>query len=193
MNEFTIRLIEAAAVVIATLMGPILAVQIQKLLERKRALRDRQVDVFRTLMTGRLVLTYENVKAFNAVPVEFYGQDEILQAWRSYVAYMVHVPPPGSPDLPAWDARRIDLLLDLLQKMAAHVGYPYTFVQLKNDWYRPRGHNELETDQQRIRQGVAALLEGKIQLPLDVKRFPADEELNALLKQWLKNQIPSPR
>ena len=189
MSESTLRLLEAAAVVIATLMGPILAVQIQKLLERNRALRDRQVEVFRTLMTGRLVLTYENVKAFNAVPVEFYGQTAILEAWRAYVAYMVHVPPPDSPDLPGWEVRRIDLLLDLLQKMATHVGYPYTFVQLRNDWYRPRGHDELETDQQKIRQGVAALLEGKIQLPLDVKRLPADEELNALLKEWLKKQV----
>jgi hypothetical protein len=187
MTETTLRLIEAAAVVIATLMGPILAVQIQKLLERNRALRDRQVEVFRTLMTGRLVLTYENVKAFNAIAVEFYGQDEILAAWRAYVAYMTPQP-PDAPDLSAWNARRIDLFLDLLQKMATHVGYPYTFVQLKTDWYRPRGHDELETDQQRIRQGVAALLEGKTQLPLDVKRFPIDEELNALLKQWLKSQ-----
>jgi hypothetical protein len=189
MAESTLRLIEAAAVVIATMLGPILAVQIQKLLERKRALSDRQVEVFRTLMTGRLVLTYENVRAFNAVPVEFYGQTAILEAWRAYVAYMAHVPPADSPDLPAWNLRRIDLLLDLLQKMAAHVGYPYTFVQLRNDWYRPRVHDDVEADQQKIRNGVAALLEGKIHLPLDVKRLPADEELNALLKEWLRRQI----
>jgi hypothetical protein len=189
MTESTLRLIEAAAVVIATLMGPILAVQIQKLLERKRALHYRQVEVFRTLMTGRLALTYENVRAFNVVPVEFYGQAEILEAWRAYVAHMARVPAPDHAEGPTWTARRIDLFLDLLQKMATRVGYPYTFVQLKNDWYRPRGHDELESDQQKIRQGIAALLEGKIQLPLDVKHLPVDEELNALLKQWLKSQV----
>jgi hypothetical protein len=181
-----LRLFESLAVVLATLLGPILAVQIQKKLERDRALRFRQIEVFRTLMTGRLVLSYENVKAFNVVPVEFYGVDEIIKAWRTYLSHM-GVPRPVAPaDPSAWDAKRIDLFLALLQKMAEHLGYDYDFVQLKDDWYRPQGHGDVENDQQKIRQGLVAILEGRSALPMEVKQFPGDPELNALLKKWLK-------
>jgi len=175
----------ALAIVIATLGGPIAAVQIQKSLERDRATKSRQVAVFRTMMTGRLVLNDENVKAFNSVPVEFYGNYEILQAWRAYIAHM-GVPPV---DPAAWDGKRVDLFLALLQKMAEQVGYDYDFVQLKEDWYRPQHFGSVETDQQKIRQGLAAILDNRAALPMELKSMPADPELNALLKKWLKQQI----
>jgi hypothetical protein len=62
------------AIVVATLLGPILAVQAQKWLERDRVVRDRRLQVFRTLMTTRAMnLSPAHVEALNAVPVEFYG------------------------------------------------------------------------------------------------------------------------
>jgi hypothetical protein len=190
-SEDYLRLYEAIAIVIATIMGPILAVQIQKKLERDRTRRDRQIDVFRTLMTQRLVITYENVKAFNSVPVEFYGVSGILVAWRAYLAHMGVQRPHPPADTSSWDNKRLDLFLALLQKMAVHIGYEYDFVQLKDDWYRPIGHGDLETEQQKLRQGLVALLEGKLSLPIDVRLVFGDQQATEVLKQRLK-QSPQP-
>lgn len=188
---------ETLAIVAATLLGPILAVQIQKYLERRRALRERRNAVFRTLMTRRFALTIENVQAFNAVPVEFYGVSTVIDAWR---AYLKHLSTPsdsatggstasGTPAANVWGARRVDLFFDLLQKMAVDVGYNFDFVRLKEEYYSPQLHADVETDQETIRRGLAGLLSGKTPLPLDVQHFPADPELNGLLKDWLKGLL----
>jgi hypothetical protein len=180
---------DSVAIVIATLLGPILAVQVQKVLEKDRAARDRQIAIFRILMTQRLALSPENVRAFNAVPIEFYQQTEILAAWRAYVA---HMSVPGNPPpTESWTAKRVDLLLDLLQKMAVHLRYDFNFVQLKDDFYWPKGHSDVDADQEAIRRGLAEVFRGNATLPLDVKNFPGDPETQALLKKWLKDQTKS--
>ena len=172
------------AVVLATILGPILAVQIQKSLEKSRTLKLRQTQIFRTFMTLRLALTVENVQAFNAVPVEFYGEDTIIEAWRAYLAHM-GVPSSST----GWSDKRIDLFFDMLQKMAVYLGYDFNFVQLKTDFYSPQGHMAMSNDQETIRRGLAEVFAGTKSVPMDVKGFPADAELNALLKKWLEKQL----
>jgi hypothetical protein len=147
----------------------------QKMLERRRARETRQANIFRVLTTSRFVLTNEHVTAFNSVPIEFYSEGDILAAWRAYLAHMSVVRPVApSQGAASWDAKRIDLFLAMLQKMADLLGYKYDFVQLKDDWYRPQGHGDLETADVTIRRGLADLLDGKIMLPLDVKGMPVD-------------------
>ena len=182
-----IRLIESVAVIFATLVGPILAVQIQKLLEIRRALLERKLTVLRTLMTQRFALSSTNVEAFNSVPIEFYGEADILNAWRAYLAHMgVN---PASTVAGQWEATRVDLYFALLKKMAEHLKYKFDFVQLKNDFYSPQLHGDVEQDQATIRRGLADVLSGKSAMPMDVRNFPADVELNGLHKAWLKKQL----
>lgn len=182
----TVAIYGTIAVVVATIVGPILAVQAQKFLERGRALEFRKTAIFRTLMIHRLALTTENVQAFNAVPVEFYGEEKILAAWRAYLAHMGI----DATTTPSWATVRVDLFFDMLQKMAVHLGYDYNFVQLKNDFYSPMGHATVETDQETIRRGLADLFSGEKPLPLNVKSLPGDPETAALIKRWLKSQLP---
>jgi hypothetical protein len=67
------------AIVIATLLGPILAVQAQKWIERSRERQQRRVAVFRVLMTTRAaLLSPAHVEALNIVPVEFYIDERYL-------------------------------------------------------------------------------------------------------------------
>jgi len=60
---------------------------------------------------------------------------------------------------------------------------------LKTDFYSPVGHTAMSTDQETIRRGLADVFAGTKTIPMDVKGFPADPELNALLKKWLKTQL----
>jgi hypothetical protein len=77
-------------IITATFLGPIMAVQIQKLLERKRETTLARTRLFKTLMATRAMnMSPAHVEALNAVPIEFYGdkgqlKDRIVWGLCSY-------------------------------------------------------------------------------------------------------------
>lgn len=185
-----------ASIVFATLMGPVLAVQAQKWVERGRSTTERRRAIYRTLMATRATpASREHVEALNGVPVEFYGSrgklKEINEAWKTYLK---HHEPPFEPDQ-VWADKKTELLIDLLYLMSQFLRYRLTRDQLFKDIYYPITHTEQENEQTIIRQGMAALFTGNATLPLAVKEFPADEQvllnqeaLQKLLHEWLEGQ-----
>lgn len=158
------------AIVFATLVGPVLAVQAQKWLERRSEVEKRQVVIFRTLMATRASnLSVAHVEALNAVPIEFYGITNVVEAWKLYLDHM-----GNDTTKSAWNDTRITLLVEMLHAMAVRLGYKLNKVEIKNEVYSPRKHGDIETDQDVIRRGLAQLLSGQIALPMDVKSFPTD-------------------
>jgi hypothetical protein len=88
--DWTFRMGEAA-IVFATLLGPVLAVQAQKWIERARERKQRKIGIFRTLMATRAAfLSPAHVEALNAVPIEFYGNRKIVNSWKEYLDYYRH-------------------------------------------------------------------------------------------------------
>jgi hypothetical protein len=86
--DWTFRIGEIA-IMFATVMGPILAVQAQKIIERHREKRHRQIWIFRTLMATRAAaLSAGHVEALNAVPIEFYRTKKIVDSWKEYLDYL---------------------------------------------------------------------------------------------------------
>jgi hypothetical protein len=171
---------DGIAICFATLMGPILAIRIQRTIDRHRAQYDRRVGVYRTLMIERLSLSPTSIAAFNAIPLEFRRVEPVLISWRAYLDHM------GKTQDDNWPNERIDLFFAMVQKIAVELDYESDFVRLKKEFYSPKKFSIVETDNEQIRTGLAALLSGRGKLPLDVQGFPADPELNALLKAWLK-------
>ena len=165
--------VDTWAVVFATLLGPILAVQAQSFVERHRARQNRRQQIFYVLMRTRATpLAPDSVNALNAVPLEFYKDRVIIDAYR---AFIVHTGvPTGQPTPQAWGDRRIDLLMDLIQKISVKVGYKFDVAQLKAEFYAPQGHRTLEDEQTQIRQGLVKVLAGQAAIPMDVRSFPAD-------------------
>lgn len=81
------------AIVFATILGPVLAVQAQKWLERNREVKQRRAWIFRMLMATRATtLSPKHVEALNAIPIEFYGKDKRLKAiinkWKTYLDHL---------------------------------------------------------------------------------------------------------
>jgi hypothetical protein len=181
------------AIVCATLLGPVLAVQAQKWIERARESKQRKVAVFRTLMATRgAMLSPEHVAALNAVPIEFYGKSDPLRdigvAWKTLLDHLNNF---TGTDL--WGQTRLDLFNVLLLKISTYLGYPFSALEIKREVYLPAGHITLQTDQDIIRKGLVQLFDGKTPLPMDVKGFPSDPqfvakqaELQELLLSWLK-------
>jgi len=184
------------AIVTATLLGPILAVQAQKWLERRRAVSDRRLMIFRALMATRAArLAPNHVEALNAVPVEFYGSNgklkQIVDNWRSYLDLL------DNKELSAelLGVKRHEAFITMLFSMSTYLGYTFSRSQLEKDVYYPEGHKVIEDDQEVIRRGFAKLLQGQLAIPMAVKEFPTDDnaidkqaKLTELLTEWLEGQ-----
>ena len=184
------------AIIFATLVGPILAVQSQKWLERRRDVRGRQEAVFRDLMATRASgISPRHVEALNAVPTEFVGKTPqaraVLEAWRLHLEHL-----NGSYQADSWVEKRHDLYIDLLSAISSFLRFDFDKVQLKREVYHPRGFIEMEQDQERIRRGMAKILSGDGGVPVEISSIPfnpqlreQDLEVRELFKQWLESQL----
>jgi hypothetical protein len=81
------------AIIFATLLGPVLAVQAQKWVERGRERQQRRLHLFRVLMTTRRApLSPTHVEALNMVPIEFHGRRktfvEVVNSWKEYIEHL---------------------------------------------------------------------------------------------------------
>ena len=175
----------------ATLLGPVLAVQAQKFLERRRDQKQRRTRIFHILMTTRAAtLSPAHVEAFNAIPLEFYGEGEILTAWRVYLDH--HLVAQDMMANAGWWDKRADLLPDLLGKMVDRLGYAFDPVQLKKEFYAPQVHRIVESEQEMLRRGLVKLFSGETALPVAMKVDDAEaaewKELRALALAWLRRQ-----
>ncbi len=152
-------------IILATLLGPVLAVQAQKFLERGRKIKEAKIRVFKTLMATRAAnLSQMHVEAINAVPVEYHGDEKDLKAinvkWKMYFEHLLTE--ATSPD---WEKTRLDLLYQMLILMSRHLDYGFDEVEIKKV-YSPKGHQIIESDQEAIRAGVADIFRGKRAIPV---------------------------
>ena len=188
------------AIVIATVAGPILAVQAQKYLERHRDQKRAKDTIFRILMATRATrLSAEHVQALNGIELAFYGTDKkqkkVLEAWK---AYHDHLNTKFEKTTATeWSVRQMDLFIGLLHEMAVCLGYDFDKTNIKNSWYSPEAHGTIEQEWNIIRVGMAEILTGKRSLPIvgyAATEHEAKEtaEIRRLLIEWLKanKQMP---
>lgn len=158
-------------VVVAVLLAPILAVQIQKWLERARERRTRKLQLFQTLMSTRTArVAVAHVQALNMIDVEFAGvrlwrgrspsktERQVLDAWRVYHDLLND---ESSFKDEAGAHRREDAFVELLYAMSRDLGYDFDKVYLRKGAYSPVAHAELETDQRLFRKYMMEILEGR--------------------------------
>lgn len=158
----------------AVLLGPIIAVQLTRFLDNNKEIRGRKIRIFKTLMATRAsTLSPSHVEALNRIDLEFHsknpGDKGVIDAWKAYLDLL------GDTTIPEdqWGIRRVDLLVELLHKMAQVLGYEFDKTHIKNSSYYPRGYGELEHDQAAIRRGMKELIEGRRVIPIAVTNIPS--------------------
>ena len=179
--------------VIAVILGPILAVQAQKILEEIRDKRRRRLDTFKTLMATRAErLSREHVRALNMIDIEFYGrrvggtrfqtrlEKSVTNAWKNYNQHLNERQAYAS--LEAWLKRSDELFTKLLYEMSQALHYDYDEVQLRRDCYRPEAHVTLENTQLSVLGGLQQVLNGERSIPMAVTYFPPMEQPSGRLE-----------
>jgi hypothetical protein len=153
--------------IVAILIGPLSALLIQKWIERRQAREDRKVSIFRTLMANRASrLSQDYVKAFNGIATEFYGDTNVIEAWRALNDHLNSSRDAGGGVV--WDNRLNQLLVDMLYEMAETLDYHFDKVTLMRAVYHPLGWNTLEVEQTKLRQAAVAVFEGEKTLKVEI-------------------------
>jgi hypothetical protein len=176
------------AIVFATFAGPVAAVLITRWIDRKRALRDRQLEVFRALMrTRKNAIQPDHVNALNLVEIEFHNVEPVLAAYRDL---MRHINSGGVAD-DQWVNKHRSFLTKLLSAMATELGYKIEQLDVFEGGYYPSGWGQESEQQLAMRLGLLELLSGKRSLPVhDSKQAAAPQSSFQAMADRLTNPKP---
>jgi hypothetical protein len=166
-------------IIVAVILGPILAIQVQKVIEKWKEKRDRQNVIFKTLMTTRgTPVSPLHVEALNTIDLEFdtnkTKEKAVVDSWKIYRDHLNDAPqgyqdPNYKIQMNAWTLKSTEHLTDLLFSMAQSLNYDFDKVLLKKGAYTPQGFADLERDQWLLRRGIIDLLIGDRSLPIQIK------------------------
>jgi hypothetical protein len=174
-------------VVLATLAGPIIAVQTQKFIERASERGKRRQLIFTALMANRATRLHDDfIRALNLIDLEFSAKRfggaadrKVIDAWRALFGELSNGPPDDNEDVNlarAWNDRISDRLVDLLSAMSTALGYTFSAEELRRGIYYPKGRFDLEQSQLAIMHGLSKIIQGHASLPMKITEVPGSGE-----------------
>lgn len=190
----------SVATIIAIIAGPILAIQVQKIIERITQRRDEKRKLFKSLMVTRgRPLLLEHVQALNMIDIVFsvkwYRSKKdkaVIDAWSVFRDHLYHYPKAPlakegvdiskedtatyNAQMETWISKKDDLLIEILDKMAKPLGYRFDKVLLKRGSYTPRHYGDLEAYQLINLRGISELLVGNRSLPIRIVEVPSTKD-----------------
>ena len=147
--------------IIAIIVGPISAVFITRLLDDRRARRDRRWEIFRTLMRYRLKAMHaEFVGALNLLEVEFHNDPPVIKGWKSLLETF------SRPDLAD---QRANALVRLLDAIAKNLDVSIEQLDISSGAYSPQGWEIVEERQEAILAFASDIASGNTALPIIVQ------------------------
>ncbi len=160
-----------ALTLVAIIVGPILAVQAEKFLQRRRDDKGRRLNIFKTLMATRgSNLSFAHVEALNRIDLEFsadkkYGK--VIESWKEYFDNLGQRA-QSEEQLTVWVARNEELLANLLYEMGQSLGYKFDKVLIKRNIYSPVGHERIDRENELLRKGLLEVLNSETAIPMTI-------------------------
>lgn len=174
----------------AAIVGPVLAVQAQKAVERSREKTSRRNHVFLVLMATRAArLSPGHVEALNSIDIAFYGKrilgrairsttsQNVIDSWNNYRRHLTpedSTKPLNEVQIGAWNSKREELFVNLLEALAIANKYRFDRETLQAGVYSPQAYGDREKQQQDILSSLLEILSGNRSLPLDIRQWPVD-------------------
>jgi hypothetical protein len=178
MHEPILKLVDLLTIA-ALVLGPVLAVQVQKFIDRTKEVKNRRLWVFKTLMATRhATLSTDHVAALNRIDLEFDDRrfHNVLEAWRQYFDNL-STPGRTEHEVSVWISKNDDLLAELLFQMGQSLGFKFDRSQIRRNVYSPRWHSKVENDNNAIREKLIEVFDGKRAIPLDVQQVAWNENM----------------
>ena len=176
--------------ILAIIVGPILAVQVETYLGRKREERERRLQVFRTLMiTRKIPLSGFRIDALNSIDIYFDRDEEVSKKWREYLDSLNN---PNKEKISEDEANSLkdkadEKFIDMLEVMAKAVGYKkFDKIYIKNTTYLPEVYLGYLENQIKANKDISPLIEIiksalnnksiEQKIPMDKKRNKEDDK-----------------
>ena len=158
--------------ILVVLVGPFVAVRLTRHLDNKKEIKERKLNVFKTLMATRAnTISMTHVEALNRIDLEFNYRNKrekaVVDAWKEYFDLLNSF---DNMQPEQWYIKRVDLLVELLHKMAQVLDYDFDKTHIKNSSYSPLAHGIIEDEQKTLRKNLIELLDGKRSVPVFVTK-----------------------
>jgi hypothetical protein len=160
--------LEAWLTIIAIIVGPLLAFEVQRRRDNRRERRNRRLDIYRKLMmTIKVPLAPSHVDALNLIPLEFNGKrgsgKKVFEAWRLYSSHLNNRQQTDQQ----WMNKKFDLLVDLVYLIGQSLGYKsIDKATIRDNTYLPQGYVDVEQELHQIRKTWLEVLNGQHPLPM---------------------------
>lgn len=164
---------------LAIILGPILAVQTQKIIESIIEKRNRKKQIFHTLMATRASrVSHMHVEALNMIDIVFYGKSifgkrfpskgdkAITDAWKKYYDLLSNKNSYASEEI--WAQKGNEYFDELLFIMSKNLKYDFDEVVIKRNCYSPEAHGKQELDNLIIRRGIAEVFGNNRPIPIQI-------------------------
>ena len=169
MSEYLMPILTLLAVVV----GPTIGVLIAQYRDARKQKRQQQTDLLASLLrtrhdSGRL--SAEHVGALNLIQLMFYGEKDVLEAYKRYMEHL-NTPPPPQEQRNLVDSFIRDgqgRFLELLATLASALRFQFDKKDLENLAYAPQKWLDFEMAQQQNMYLLTELLSGRSQLPVSV-------------------------
>ena len=163
------------AILVATFVGPVVAVLVTRWVDGRRERHDRRLNIFRTLMANRASVTNaEFIKALNLIEIDFHGEVRVLNAWKDYFKNLGESFAIDDPRIRQLSEKRHRLFVVLLDTIAKSVGIKIEQLSILDGGYYPDGAVRVEAEQAAIRELFAGIAEGRRVLPIMVVNPPGE-------------------
>lgn len=128
---------DTTAIVIATGLGPVLAVLVTLWHQDRTQKSQAKERLFRVLMAHRKSIPphHEWVNAMNVIDVVFQDEDKVLELWHELYDILVQAP--------LNEERRVHKSLELLSEMARVLGYKKLTQTDIDKFYSPAAHGTI--------------------------------------------------
>lgn len=140
--------------VIAMVVSPLIAVQVQKVLEERKIKSGRKEAIFKTLMATRASkLSQQHVEALNLIDLEFGNSSksrDVIDAWKIYFDHLCQKANSES-EIIQWNVIRENLFTDLLYKMSKQLKFNFDVVTIKRNCYTPIAYENTQKELEKIR------------------------------------------
>jgi hypothetical protein len=158
--------LEGWLTIIAIIIGPLLAFEVQRRRDNRRELRSRKLEIYRRLMlTLKAPMAPSHVDAINSIQAEFHTDGEndkkVLDAWRLYTSHLNDRRKRSEPEAIQWQEKKFDLLVELVYLIGQSLGYKnIDRAALRDNTYLPQGFVDVEAEWHQIRKAWLELLDG---------------------------------